>query len=91
MSMSELSSVYKIDNEQWLERTIEILKEKRLEKLDLEHLIEELETLSRRNRLKREIVASEGAIIPKLIPRAQQDLMFSEYIDARQFVLTDDY
>ena len=68
MSMSELSSVYKIDNEQWLERTIEILKEKRLEKLDLEHLIKELETLSRRNRLKREIVASEGAIIPKLIP-----------------------
>ncbi len=68
MSMSELSSVYEIDNEQWLERTIEILKEKRLEELDLEHLIEQLETLSRRNRLTREIVASEGAIIPKLIP-----------------------
>ena len=49
--MSELSSIYEIDNEQWLERTLHLLKENRLEELDLEHLIEELEALSRRDKL----------------------------------------
>jgi len=44
---SKLTSLYEIDNEQWLEQTINLLKNNRLEELDLEHLIEELEELSR--------------------------------------------
>ena len=49
--ISELSSLYETDNEQWFEQTLELLKEKRLESLDLEHLIEELEAVGRRDRL----------------------------------------
>jgi NAD-specific glutamate dehydrogenase len=47
---SKLTSLYEIDNEQWLEQTIDLLKDNRLEELDLEHLIEELEELSRRDK-----------------------------------------
>jgi NAD-specific glutamate dehydrogenase len=47
---SKLTSLYEIDNEQWLEQTIDLLKNNRLEELDLEHLIEELEELSRRDK-----------------------------------------
>lgn len=49
--INELSSLYETDNEQWLEQTIKLLKEKNLESLDLEHLIEELESVGRRDRL----------------------------------------
>lgn len=49
--MSELKHLYEIDNERWLNITIKLLKEKRLEELDLEHLIEVLEILSRRDKL----------------------------------------
>jgi predicted unusual protein kinase regulating ubiquinone biosynthesis (AarF/ABC1/UbiB family) len=45
-----LTSLYEIDREQWLEKTINLLRNNRLEELDLEHLIEELEELSRRDK-----------------------------------------
>jgi len=48
---SNLTSLYEIDNEKWLEQTIHLLKNNRVEELDLEHLIEELEELSRRDKL----------------------------------------
>jgi predicted unusual protein kinase regulating ubiquinone biosynthesis (AarF/ABC1/UbiB family) len=51
IKISELSSLYETDNEQWLEQTLKLLKEKELESLDLEHLIEELESVGRRDRL----------------------------------------
>ncbi len=52
MSVIEnLKNLYEVDNYQWLELTIKLLKEKRLEELDLDHLIEELEELSRRDKL----------------------------------------
>ncbi|WP_034936867.1 DUF29 domain-containing protein [Gloeocapsa sp. PCC 73106] len=49
--MNELCSLYYQDNEQWLLQTLNLLKERQLEKLDVEHLIEELEALSRRDKL----------------------------------------
>jgi len=49
--VSELYSLYEADNEQWLAQTLKLLKEKRLENLDLEHLIEELEAVGRRDKL----------------------------------------
>ena len=47
---SKLTSLHELDNEQWLEQTINLLKNNRLEALDLEHLIEELEELSLRDK-----------------------------------------
>ena len=47
---NELYSLYEIDNEKWLQQTLQMLKEKQLESLDIEHLIEELEELSRRDK-----------------------------------------
>ena len=47
---SDLYSLYGVDNEKWLAQTLKLLKEKRLENLDSEHLIEELEELSRRDK-----------------------------------------
>jgi 23S rRNA maturation mini-RNase III len=43
--ISDLKTLYEIDDSLWLEETIEILKTKRYEALDLENLIEELEDL----------------------------------------------
>ncbi len=48
---NELYSLYETDNEKWLVQTLKLLKEKQLENLDLEHLIEELEAVSRRDKL----------------------------------------
>ncbi len=46
--VSELKCLYEIDNEQWLDIMIKLLKERRLEELYLEHLIEKLEELGHR-------------------------------------------
>ncbi|NET60224.1 MAG: DUF29 domain-containing protein [Symploca sp. SIO2E6] len=47
---SELYSLYEVDNEKWLAQTIKLIKGKKLGDLDLEHLIEELEAVSRRDK-----------------------------------------
>ncbi|MCW6037394.1 DUF29 domain-containing protein [Spirulina subsalsa FACHB-351] len=44
------SSLYDLDREQWLSKTIDCLKHNRLEELDQQHLIEELEELGRREK-----------------------------------------
>jgi len=43
--LSNLTQLYKIDDVQWLEETVELLKHRKFDDLDLEHLIEELEDL----------------------------------------------
>ncbi|MEQ9000807.1 MAG: DUF29 domain-containing protein [Coleofasciculus sp. B1-GNL1-01] len=45
-----LASLYEVEYDQWLARTISLLKENRFNKLDKDHLIEELEDLSRREK-----------------------------------------
>ncbi|MDJ0582169.1 DUF29 domain-containing protein [Crocosphaera sp.] len=45
--ITDLKTLYEIDPDQWREETIKILKENRLNELDLENLIEELEDLGR--------------------------------------------
>lgn len=47
---NDLKNLYEIDDHLWLEKTIEVLKNKRFEELDLENLIEELESLGRRDK-----------------------------------------
>ena len=44
---NQLQELYEIDGYLWLEETIQLLKTKNLENLDLENLIEELESLGR--------------------------------------------
>ncbi len=46
-----LKELYEIDDYLWLEKTITLLKENKLNELDLENLIEELESLARRDKL----------------------------------------
>jgi hypothetical protein len=46
----ENDSVYETDEHLWLEETIALLRSNRLEDLDIEHLIEELESLSKRDK-----------------------------------------
>jgi hypothetical protein len=40
--LTNLQRLYEIDDSQWLEEMIELLKQRQFENLDLEHLIEEL-------------------------------------------------
>lgn len=49
---SDLAQLYETDPTLWLEKTIECLKSDRLDQLDIEHLIEELEDLSKRDKNK---------------------------------------
>ncbi len=46
-----LKELYEIDDNLWLEETVKLLKQKRLNELDLDNLIEELESLARRDKL----------------------------------------
>lgn len=46
----QLPLLYEKEYDQWLEQTIQLLQQNRLEELDREHLIEELEALSRREK-----------------------------------------
>jgi predicted unusual protein kinase regulating ubiquinone biosynthesis (AarF/ABC1/UbiB family) len=48
---TDLKSLYQIDDDQWLEETIKLLKAQQFEQLDLENLIEELENLGKRDKL----------------------------------------
>lgn len=46
----QLKPLYETDENLWLEETIRLLRENRLEELDLDNLIEELESLGRRDK-----------------------------------------
>jgi hypothetical protein len=50
MKISSLKSLYEQDEHLWLTETIKLLKENRLEQLDIENLIEELEDLTKRDK-----------------------------------------
>ncbi|MBR8829102.1 MAG: DUF29 domain-containing protein [Gomphosphaeria aponina SAG 52.96 = DSM 107014] len=47
----QLKELYETDDSLWLEETIKLLKEHKFQELDLENLIEELESLARRDKL----------------------------------------
>jgi tRNA U34 5-carboxymethylaminomethyl modifying GTPase MnmE/TrmE len=51
---SDLKTLYEVDEHLWLEETIKLLKADRLDELDVENLIEELESLSRKDKNKAE-------------------------------------
>ncbi len=49
---TNLKQLYEIDDHLWLLETIDLLKQKKLNELDLENLIEELEALSRTDKAR---------------------------------------
>ena len=51
---TDLQRLYEIDDHLWLEETIKLLKANRLNELDVENLIEELESLGRKDKNKAE-------------------------------------
>ncbi|MBD2435727.1 DUF29 domain-containing protein [Nostoc sp. FACHB-110] len=55
MKVNELKQLYEIDDSQWLEETVKLIKNHQLQELDLENLVEELEDLGRE---KKNAVAS---------------------------------
>ncbi len=67
--ITELKHLYEIDAHQWLEETIKLLKENRLNELDLENLIEELEALGR----------SEKNAVESLLEQIIRHLLLLQY------------
>ncbi|MFM2062671.1 MAG: hypothetical protein RLZZ507_2341 [Cyanobacteriota bacterium] len=49
-TIHDLKQLYEVDDSQWLEETIKLLKNQQFQDLDLENLIEELEELGRRDK-----------------------------------------
>ncbi|MFK0735256.1 MAG: DUF29 domain-containing protein [Gloeotrichia echinulata GP01] len=47
MNLTNLKQLYEIDDSQWLEETVKLIKNRQFQELDLENLIEELEDLGR--------------------------------------------
>ncbi len=50
VTQSQLKTLYQEDESLWLTKMVQLLKENRLEELDIENLIEELEALGRRDK-----------------------------------------
>ncbi len=48
---TNLKELYEMDDYLWIQETVELLKQKRLDELDLENLIEELEDLGSEKKL----------------------------------------
>lgn len=56
---TNLRDLYEIDENLWLEETINLLKTNRLNELDIENLIEELESVSRRDKARVESLVEQ--------------------------------
>jgi hypothetical protein len=69
----QLNTLYDRDLHDWLETTIAQLKQGRLQELDIEHLIEELESLAGRDR--RELEQRLKVLIEHLLKRCYVDLL----------------
>ena len=52
LAKTDLKNLYEIDEHLWLQETIKLLKAERLDELDLDNLIEELESLGKRDKNK---------------------------------------
>ncbi|MFB2877265.1 DUF29 domain-containing protein [Floridanema aerugineum] len=69
MSVIDLKTLYETDGFKWLESTIELLKNRQFNALDLENLIEELEDLGR----------SEKRTTLSLLRNITEHLLFLQY------------
>ena len=69
LGVNQLKQLYEIDDSQWLEETVSLLRNHQFQQLDLEHLIEELEDLGKE---KKNAVAS-------LLEQVIRHLLFLQY------------
>ena len=76
-SQHNLKELYEIDDYLWLERTIELLKEKKFDELDLENLIEELEDLGRERKNKVESLLRQIIIHLLLLEYWSQEYQYN--------------
>jgi hypothetical protein len=65
MTLSQPVMGYDQDFNLWIEQTVLLLKAGRFDQLDIEHLVDELESMSRRD--KREIISRLSAILLHLL------------------------
>lgn len=68
-ALQSLSSIYEQDYQQWLDKTILLLKKRQIDLLDYEHLIEELEALGR----------EQKRAVESLAIQVIQHLLFYQY------------
>jgi hypothetical protein len=68
-ALQSLSSIYEQDYQQWLDETILLLKNRQIDLLDYEHLIEELEALGREQKYA----------VENLVIQVIQHLLFYQY------------
>jgi len=76
-SQYNLKELYEIDDYLWVERTIELLKEKKFDELDLENLIEELEDLGRERKNKVESLLRQIIIHLLLLEYWSQEYQYN--------------
>jgi hypothetical protein len=69
-----LSSIYEEDYQQWLDKTVLLLKNRQVDSLDYEHLIEELEALGR----------EQKNAVESLVIQVIQHLLFYQYWSSQQ-------
>jgi uncharacterized damage-inducible protein DinB len=63
--VTTVSILYETDFAQWLDRTAQLLKEKRFDELDLDNLVEEIEALNRSE--KREVESRLEVLLMHLL------------------------
>lgn len=68
-AVQSLSSIYEEDYQQWLDNTVLLLKNRQVDSLDYEHLIEELEALGR----------EQKNAVESLVIQIIQHLLFYQY------------
>jgi Domain of unknown function DUF29 len=68
--VSQLTTLYETDFSAWLEQTAQLLKEQRFTEIDLENLVEEIESLSRRD--KRELQSRLIKLLSHLLKHVYQ-------------------
>lgn len=76
-SQYNLKELYEIDDYLWVERTIELLKDKNFDELDLENLIEELEDLGRERKNKVESLLRQIIIHLLLLEYWSQEYQYN--------------
>ena len=76
-SQYNLKELYEIDDYLWVERTIELLKKKKFDELDLENLVEELEDLGRERKNKVESLLRQIIIHLLLLEYWSQEYQYN--------------
>ena len=77
--ITNLKTLYEIDDHKWLEETVKLLKEKRFNELDLENLIEELEALGRRDKAATESLLEQVIRHLLLLPYWQEESDYNSH------------